>query len=53
MPAFAANSSTARCGLVPMPGEPKVNSPGFPFANATRSLMSLIGDSARTTIPKV
>jgi len=48
---FMANSSTAKCGVVPLPVEPKVNSPGLALAKATKSLMLLIGESERTTMP--
>lgn len=48
-----ANSSTARCGVVPLPVEPKVNFSRVGLGKINQVLDALIGESDRTTMPKV
>ena len=43
MPAARLKSSLARCGGVPIPGEPKFSAPGFAFASATSSRTEVAG----------
>src|SRR5258706_1094028 len=48
-PAMVLNSSPARCCGVPLPGEPKVSSPGRDFATTINSLTELAGMEGWTT----
>ena len=50
MPATCLNNSAARCCVAPKPGLPNTILPGLALAAATSDLMSLYGESGRTTI---
>ena len=45
-PVRSLNSSVARCGTLPLPGDPYVSSPGLDFASATSSCGVLAGNAA-------
>ena len=48
-PVTSFSTSSAACGLLPVPEEPQLTLPGFAFAYAISSFMSLGGNFGLTT----